>query len=167
MPTAPSLGHLLQIGDRAEVDRLGRARLGARRLEPNLHPVIAQRALLRGSRRGVDADDAERAGPDAITTAVARIGLDDNRVELGPDDGARRADFEAPCAYAVLADVAHQEPASLATVRAELLDELHVPPVDAVEVPRVVVAVATERPHAAVRRRQLIPLLARHLARLA
>src|SRR6185503_12472266 len=45
--------------------------------------------------------------------------------------------------------------------------EAHVAPVDAVQPPRVVVAVTRQRVDAAVRGRQLVPLLARHLARLA
>ena len=49
----------------------------------------------------------------------------------------------------------------------ELLDELDVPPVDAVEPARVVVAVAAQRVDAAVGAGKLVPLLARHLARLA
>src|SRR2546428_2190800 len=165
--TQSSVRHFLEIDDGAEVDRPGRTGLGAGGLEAHLHAVVAERALLRGPRHRVDADDAEGAGPDAITTTVARIGLDDNRVQLGADDGARRAHLQAAGPHAMLADVAHHEPAPLATVRGELLDELHVPPVDAVEVPRVVVAIAAERAHSAVRRRQLIPLLAGDLARLA
>src|SRR6266446_10806332 len=68
--------------------------------------------------------------------------------------------------HAVLAHVAHHEPA--AVVRAvELLDELDVPPVRAVELARVVVAVARHFRHAAVCGRQLVPVFARDLARLA
>src|SRR5215510_12840393 len=51
--------------------------------------------------------------------------------------------------------------------RRELLDELHVPPVGAVEPAGVVVAVAGQRVLAAVGRGELVPLLARDLARLA
>src|SRR5262249_61907813 len=64
-------------------------------------------------------------------------------------------------------DVAHHQPAPLAPVRAELFDELHMAPVNAVEVPRVVVAVATQRANAAVRGGQLVPLFAGDLAGLA
>src|SRR6266446_2184558 len=55
----------------------------------------------------------------------------------------------------------------MAPVGAELLDELHMPPVDAVELASVVIAVPGERAVAAVRRRELIPFLAGHLAGLA
>src|SRR5260370_18788994 len=160
-------GHLLQVRDRAEVDGLGRARLGARRLEAHLHPVVAERALLRGARHRVDADHPERARADAVPAAVARVRLDDDRVELGADDGAGRAHLEAAGVRAVLADVAHHEPASVLPVGAELLDELHVPPVGAVERAGVVVAVAAQHADTPVPRRELVPLLARHLARLA
>src|SRR5258706_11882206 len=141
--------------------------MGARRHETRLHAVVAERALLRGARHRVDVDHTERAGADAVTATVAGIRLDDDGVELGPDDGARRAHFETAGPQAVLADIAHHEPAPVATIRAELLDELHVPPVDAVETTGVVVAVAAERPNPAIRRRKLIPLLAGDLARFA
>src|SRR5207247_136434 len=49
----------------------------------------------------------------------------------------------------------------------ELLDELDVPPVDAVEFSRVVVAVAAHLPDAAVLGRELVPVLAGDFARLA
>src|SRR5216683_16208 len=163
----PAPGHLLQIGDRAEVDGLGRAGLGARGLEAHLHPVIAERAFLGGARHRVEADHPEGARADAIPAAVARVRLDDHRVELGPDDGAGRTHLEAAGVRAVLADVAHHEPAPVLAVGAELLDELHVPPVGAVELARIVVAVPAEDADAAVSGRELVPLLAGHLTRLA
>ena len=67
----------------------------------------------------------------------------------------------------MLADVAHHQPAAVLAVLGELLDELDVPPVDAVELRGVVVAVAAQRVHAAVGAGQLVPLLAGDLARLA
>src|SRR5262249_17145522 len=150
-----------------EVDRFRRAGLGARGLEAHLHPVVAEGALLRRSRHRIDLDDAERARADAVATAVAGIRLDHDGVEFRADDCPRRADLEAPRPHAVLADVAHHQPAPLAPVRAELLDELHMAPVNAVEVPRVLVAVATQRANAAVRGGQLVPLFAGDLAGLA
>src|SRR5207237_3902337 len=112
-------------------------------------------------------DHAKGAGADAVAAAVADVRLDDDGVELRADDGAGRAHLEAAGLHAVLANVGHQQPAPLAAVRRELLDEPHVAPVDAVEPPRVVVAVAGERVGAAVGSRELVPLLARHLAGLA
>src|SRR5256885_240983 len=161
------LGHLPQICDRAEVDGFGRARLGARGLEAHLHPVVAEGAFLRRARYRIDVDDPEGARADAVAAAVAGVRLDDDGVELRPDDGARRAHLEAAGVDAVLADVAHHQPAPLASVRAELLDELHVTPVDAVEMASVVIAIAAQGTNATIRRRKLIPLLAGDLARLA
>ena len=43
----------------------------------------------------VDVDDAERAGGDAVAAAVAGVRLDQDRVELGPDDRPGRADLQA------------------------------------------------------------------------
>src|SRR5207245_11555342 len=51
--------------------------------------------------------------------------------------------------------------------RLELLDEADVPPVDAVQLAGVVVAVAAQLADSAVLGRELIPFLARNLARLA
>jgi hypothetical protein len=67
----------------------------------------------------------------------------------------------------VLAHVAHQEPAAVLAVLSELLDELHVTPVNAVEAARVVVAVAAQGVHAAVGAGELIPFFAGNLARFA
>src|SRR4029077_6381628 len=78
----------------------------------------------------------------------------------------QRAPLRAPV-DAVLAHVPHHQPAWVLAVLAELLDELHVTPVDAVEPLRIVVAVPRQHATPAVRGRQLVPLLARDLARLA
>src|SRR5206468_12869786 len=67
---------------------------------------------------------------------------------------------------AVLAHVAHHEPAAVVGTL-ELLDELHMAPVSAVEPPRVVVAVPAHFGHPAVLGGELVPVLARDLARLA
>src|SRR5213080_2634802 len=162
----PFLGPLPQLRNRPELDRVGRTGLGARGLEAHLETVITEGALLRRARHRVDVDDAERTGGDTCPAAVAHVGLDHDRVELGADDGAGGTDFQAARLDAVLAHVAHHQPA--AVVRAlELLDEADVAPVDAVEASGVVVAVAAQRSHAAVLGRQLVPFLARHFARLA
>src|SRR6266704_6118606 len=160
------LGPSAQLDDRPELDRVGRARLGARRLEPDAHAVVAERAFLRRARHGVHVDDAERAGGDTGPAAVAHVRLDDDRVELGADDGAGRAHLEATGLDAVLADVAHHQPAAVVGPL-ELLDELYVAPVGTVEPPRVVVAVPTHLRHPAVLGGKLVPVLARDLARLA
>src|SRR5437660_9303421 len=155
-----------QLRDRSELDRVRGARLRARGLEPHLEPVVAERALLRGPRHRVHVDDTERARGDARPAAVADVRLDHDRVELSTDDGAGGTHLEASCLDAVLADVAHHQPAAVVGAL-ELLDEADVPPVDAVQLAGVVVAVAGELADPAVRGRELVPFLARDLARFA
>src|SRR5207247_7166395 len=67
----PLLSPRPELGDRPELNRVGGARFRARGLEPHFEPVVAQRALLRRARHRVDVDDAERAGGDAGSTAIA------------------------------------------------------------------------------------------------
>src|SRR5256884_1016460 len=155
-----------KLGDRAELNRIGRAGLGARRLEPDLQPVVAQRALLGRAGHRIDVDHAERARRDAGPASVAHVGLDHHGVDLGANDRTGGTHLQAARLDAVLAHVAHHQPAAVVGPL-ELLDEADVPPVDAVQLAGVVVAVARELPYAAVLGRQLIPFLARDLARLA
>src|SRR5918999_2951264 len=129
----PLLRLLLELADRTEPDRLGRTGLGAGRLHSGLQPVIAKGALLSHVRYVVDPDHPERARADAGPASVAGIRLDYHGVELGPDDGVGGTDLEARRIDAVLADVAHHQPASVNAVFGELLHELHVAPVDPVE----------------------------------
>src|SRR5260370_538127 len=103
---------------------------------------------------------------DVCTAAVADVGLDHDGVEFGADDGARGTHLEAARLDAVLAHVAHHQPAAVVGTL-ELLDEAHVPPVQAVQPAGVVVAVAAQLPDPAVLGWQLVPFLARHFARLA
>src|SRR5262249_42662266 len=131
--------------DRPKLDRLGRTSLRAGRLEASLHPIVTERALLRGARNRVDFNDAERAGCNAVAAAVAGVRLNDDGIELGPDNRARGADFEASRVHAVFADIAHKQPAAVFPVIGELLDKFHVTPVDTVEPARVIVAIAAER----------------------
>src|SRR2546430_8102503 len=162
----PFLGAGPQLGNRPELDRVGGAGLGARRLEPYLQPVVAQRALLGCAGHRIDVDHAERAGGDTRPAAVADVGLDYHRVELGTDDGAGGTHLQAARLNAVLAHVAHHQPAAVIGTL-ELFDEADVPPVDTVQLAGVVVAVAGELPDPAVLGRQLVPFLARDLARFA
>src|SRR5438874_4199231 len=155
-----------QLGDRPELDRVRGARLRARGLEADLEPVVAERALLGRARYRIDVDHAERTRGDAGPTSVADVGLDHDGVELGADDRAGRAHLQASRLDAVLAHVAHHQPAAVVRTL-ELLDEADVPPVDAVQLAGVVVAVAGELPDPAVLGRELVPFLARDLARLA
>src|SRR5213595_3056817 len=160
------LGAGPQLGNRPELDRVGGTGLGARRLEAHLEPVVAQGALLGRARHRVDVDHAERARGNAGPAPVAHVGLDHHRVELGADDRAGGAHLQASRLDAVLAHVAHHQPAAVVG-SLELLDEAHVPPVDAIQLAGVVVAVAGELPHTAVLGRELVPFLARDLARFA
>src|SRR5437660_11276981 len=155
-----------QLRDRFELDRVRGARLRARGLEPHLEPVVAERAFLRCTGHWVHVDHAERARGNAGTTPVADIGLDYERVEVSADDGAGRTHLQAARLNAGLAHIAHHQPAAVVG-RLELLDEADVPPVDAVQLAGVVVAVAAQLTDPAVLGRELIPFLARDLARLA
>src|SRR5258706_689283 len=155
-----------QLADGPELDRISRTRFGTGGLEPDAHAIVTERALLRRARDHVHIDDAKGTAGDAGAAAVAHIRLDHHGVELAADDLATRAHLDTAGFDAVLAHVAHHQPA--AVVRAvELLDELDMPPVRAVELARVVVTVARHFRHAAVCGRQLIPVFARDLARLA
>src|SRR5205809_943353 len=160
------VGPRAQLGDRPELDRVRGAGLRARGLEPHLEPVVAERAFLRRTGHRVDIDDAERARGDARPAAVADVRLDHDGVELGPDDGTGGAHLQASCLDAVLAHVAHHQPAAVVRTL-ELLDEPDVPPVDAVQLAGVVVAVAAQLPDPAVLGGELGPFLARDLARFA
>src|SRR5262249_18442974 len=79
------------------------------------------------------------------------------------------AHLQARGVDAVLADVGHHQPRRLTAlgVGAELLDELDVPPVDVGKAAGVVVAVAAEDVQLQPPPRQAVPLVARHLTRLA
>jgi hypothetical protein len=66
--------------------------------------------------------------------------------------------------HAVFADVAHEEPAPVFAVFGELLDEFYVAPVNTVQAPCIIVAVAAKRIEAAVGAWELVPFFASHLA---
>src|SRR5262249_241570 len=155
-------GPLAQFLDRAELDRRRRARLGAGRDQAVALPVVAERTLVRMAVEAGAGDDAEGAGGDAVRAAVAHVGLDVAVLELVVEERARGAGLLAGGGDAVLADVAHHEPAvflrragpevqrdpraGLLAVGSwpwlELFDELHVPPGRSRQLPGVVVAVA-------------------------
>src|SRR5215510_9792117 len=155
-------GDLLHGRELAELDRLGRARLGARRRQVGLQPVVAEGALAGQAARLVETDDVVRAGRDAVAAAVADARLDIDGVELRPDDGVGRAHLHAARQRAVLADVAHHAPGDAALGGGPLV-ELDVAPVLLVELGGVVVAIAELGGVPG----ELVPLLARHLAGLA
>src|SRR5262249_54457111 len=109
-------------------------------------------------------------GRDTVPAAIASGLVYVNRVELCTQDGSRRANLQARGVDAVLANIRHHEPGCLLSIRAELLDELHVPPVDVGEGTGVVVAIAAQerqwRPFSPARR-EAVPLMAGNLAGLA
>ena len=136
----PRCGELDELVVGAELDRVGRARLRARGLEAVLQAVVAEGALGGPAVVVVAVDDAERARRDAVAAAVADVGLQDHRLELGADQRAGRAGVQAARVRAVLADVGHEHPAPpvrrrdgarrcrAAVSSLEQLDEAHVAP---------------------------------------
>src|SRR6266513_348491 len=164
-------GTLLKLLDVAELDRFRRARLGAGRRHVVFEAVVAERALVSRPRLelavlGGAVNDPEGAGRHAETTAVTDVLLDVDGVVLGPDQRPGRAGLEAGRIGAMLADVRHHQPALILPARIgfRLLDELDVAPGGCPQRPGVVVTVARHREPVGG---QLVPLLARHLARFA
>src|SRR5262249_47962698 len=115
-----------QLVEVAELDRLRRAGLRARRDFARLLPVVAKRALERAAVTWPPIDDAERARDDAVAEAVADVGLDVDPAEFGADDRSRRARLEAAGVLAVFADVGGEVPRRQSVALA--LDERDVPP---------------------------------------
>src|SRR5207248_11799780 len=125
----PLIRPLAELFQRPELDRVRRASLRAGRLVAALQPVVAERALpdapvlllaeqrqqqlllLPPGRGQVPlVEHAERTGRHAVAAPVAHVLLDDDRAELRPEQGARRAYVEAGRVRAVLADVRGHEP---------------------------------------------------------
>ena len=157
----------------------------------SLQPVVAERALPHPAVVLALVDHPERAGRDAVAAAVADVLLDHHRAVLGAEQRPGGAHVEAGGVRAVLAHVGGHQPAepvgllvgldsrvhrlaargrlhqrgAVGHVHRELLlDERHVAPGVGAQLDRVVVGVTGEPLH---RHRDLVPLLARHLARLA
>src|SRR5262249_30422086 len=107
----PHAGPLAQLNDRAELYRLRRAGLGAGGDEPVPLSVVAERALVGMAVERAPRHHAEGTGGHAGRAAVADVGLDEDVLELRVDDGARRARLLAGSGDAMLADVAHHQPA--------------------------------------------------------
>ncbi len=104
-------GLLAKLVDRAEVDGLGWTCLGAGRLQTVALAVIAERAFVRMTAHVAASDDAERAGRYAARATVADVSLNINVLELILNNGAGRASLMARGRQAMLAMVAHHEPA--------------------------------------------------------
>src|SRR5207237_7407742 len=108
--TARTLVELIQ---RTELNRVRRTGLGARRLQPALQPVVAQRAFVRLAVVDVQLDDAERTRRNTVPAAVADVLLDHHSTELRSKQGPSRARFQAAGASAVFAYIAHHQPVAL------------------------------------------------------
>src|SRR5262245_26328798 len=158
----PLLGLRDELVAEAELDRVGRARLGAGGPEPVVDAIVAERALLCGPGRLVEAHHAEGARGDAVAAPVAHVLVDVDRAVLGPIDGAGRARVEAAGLRAVLAHVGHEQPRQVAGGLG-LLDEADQPVRLVGEVGVVLVGAGPVRYFQA----KLVPLLARDLARPA
>ena len=94
----------------AELDRVGGARLRARRLHVVEEPVVAEGALPDPAIVLALVQDAERTGDDAVAASVADVLLHHDRAELGPEERPGRAHVKAAGLGAVLADVGAHEP---------------------------------------------------------
>src|SRR5687767_8045012 len=183
-PGARHLRHALprplpQLVQRAELNRCGRARLRARGRLSVQQAVVAERALPHPTVALALVDDAERAGGHAVAAAIADVLLHDDGAELGAEQRPGGAHLQAACPRAVLAHVGGHEPPHAAALCPEyrlsgirtagtrdkpLLHEGHVPPGVGAQRPGVVVRLAGERQAVDG---HVVPLLARHLARLA
>src|ERR1700761_4041496 len=149
-------GLLAKLVDRPEVDGLGWTCLGAGRLQTVALAVIAERAFVRMSADLAASDDAERAGRYAARATVTDVSLDINILKLILNNGAGRASLVARGRQAMLAVVAHHEPAvegRLVGHRVqgskhawrfvgELLNEFHMAPGCRRQLIRIVIAVA-------------------------
>src|SRR5262245_29990720 len=184
-------GPLAELVDRPELYRLRRTGLGAGGDESVALAVVAECALVGMAVERASRDHAEGTRGHTGRAAVADVGLNEDVLELVVDDGARRARLLTRRGDAVLADVAHHQPAPVLRLveqsleredrrghprlprigtrlgergLVELLDELHVTPRGRGKCPGVVVAVAG--PVKTIGRQQ-VPRLARDLAGLA
>src|SRR4030095_13802639 len=108
-----------------------------------------------------------RAGRNTVSAAITGVRLNNDRIEFGPNDRVSWADLEASRLDAVLAHIAHQQPATVLAVFSELLDEFDMAPMNAVESARVVIAVAAQGVEAAVGARKLVPFFGGDLARFS
>src|SRR6202042_822142 len=89
------LSTITQHVELAELDRVGRTRLRAGGFLTDLEAVVAERALEHATIFGPFVEDTVRTGGHAVAAAVADIGLDDDRPELGAEDRTGGADVPA------------------------------------------------------------------------
>src|SRR5580692_102858 len=124
-------GLLAQLGNGAEVDGLGGTCLGAGRFQAVTLPVVAERAFVRMTAHFAASDHAERAGRNAARATVADVRLNIDVLEFILNDGAGGASLMARGRQAMLAMVAHHEPAiesRFVRFGGKLLNEFHMAP---------------------------------------
>src|SRR5215471_21698490 len=102
---------LANLVDRTEVDGLRRTRLGTRWFKTVALPVVAQCAFVRMASHVAARDDAERASRYAAGATVADVCLNINILEFVMNDRTGRAGLIAWSGKAMLAVVAHHQPA--------------------------------------------------------
>src|SRR5579871_4194766 len=101
------LAELFQI---AELYRVGGARFGARRLQIVFEPVVTESAFPGPAIVLPTVDYAKGAVNHAVAAAVADIGLHIDAIELGADNSACGAAFQAAGARAVFTDIRREQP---------------------------------------------------------
>ena len=162
----PFPAHNSQLVNWAKANRTSRAGGSACWSKPAAEPVVAERALMGAAVSVIELGNAEWTGRDAIATPIAHIVLNYYRPELGAEDSACRTGIQATGMNAVLANVAEHEPSN--AIPGWSFDECHMAPCGGSEVDGVVITVSSQREGRCGRvTRQLIPLLACHLARFA
>ena len=156
--------YLMQFRDGTKLNRFRWTRFSASRLEAILLSVITERALMCAAIRLVTIKHSKGTRRHAVTAAITDVLLHVNISKFVVDDRSGRARFLTRRLHAVLAHIAHHQPAIALHFMTELLDESDVSPRGVRKHGRVVIAVAG--PMKAVCRK-LVPLLARYLARFA
>src|SRR5207237_10282019 len=156
--------YLMKFSDWAELNRFRGTRFRAGWFEAVLLSVITELAFMCAAVRLVSIQHSKGARRYAVTTTVADVLLYINISEFVVDDRSGRARFLARRLHAMLAHIAHHQPAIALHFVTELFDESDVPPSRVGKHGRVVIAVAGPMKTVG---RKLVPLLARYLARFA
>ncbi len=101
----PFLRLIAKLRQLSELDGFGGARLRASWLKPNLLPVVTERAFERAAIILISLDYAERACRDAVSTAVANVGLNKHAAEFCSYDRAGRTCLKTSRVFAMLTDI--------------------------------------------------------------
>jgi hypothetical protein len=97
----------------AELDRFGRTRGGACRLQSFLLPVVAECAFKCPAIGRIALDHAERTGHNAVGASIANIGLNKHSAEFRSYNRACRTGLQTSCILAMLADVGRESPGKI------------------------------------------------------